>query len=97
MYSRFNNPTVEMLQNKLADIEGAEYECLKNFDFTQFKWRFLTVERPNLKLNLLLDKNGYIQVNHYNYDTFYVHKDYISFLDKEPFNSQFLLTPKKDW
>ena len=24
MYSRFNNPTVEILQNKLADIEGAE-------------------------------------------------------------------------
>ncbi|MFL2660749.1 MAG: O-succinylhomoserine sulfhydrylase [Alphaproteobacteria bacterium] len=24
MYSRFNNPTVEMLQNKLASIEGAE-------------------------------------------------------------------------
>ena len=24
MYSRFNNPTVEMLQNKLANIEGAE-------------------------------------------------------------------------
>ena len=26
MYSRFGNPTVEMLQRKLADIEGAE-EC----------------------------------------------------------------------
>lgn len=79
------------------DVEGAEYECLKNFDFDQFKWRFLTIERPTLELNLLLDENGYIQVHHEKYDTFYVHKDQISLINNEKFNSQFLLTPKKNW
>ena len=43
-------------------IEGREYEALKNFEFKQYNWKFLNVERPNLKLDLLLEKNGYIQV-----------------------------------
>ena len=29
------------------DIEGGEYEALKNFEFKQYKWKFLTIERPN--------------------------------------------------
>ena len=41
-------------------IEGREYEALKNFEFKQYNWKFLNVERPNLKLDLLLEKNGYI-------------------------------------
>ena len=91
-----NNAPKEMDYLSL-DVEGAEYECLKNFDFEQFKWRFMTVERPNLELNLLLDEKGYIQVHHERYDTFYVHKDHISSINNKELKSRFLLTPRKNW
>ena len=79
------------------DIEGGEYEALKNFEFKQYKWKFLTVERPNLELDLLLDKNGYIQVFHSSFDTFYIHKDFIRFVDMTNIKPQFLITPRKNW
>ena len=59
------------------DIEGAEWEALKNFNFEKYKWKCLTIEKPKLELDLLLDKNGYIQVCHSYFDTFYIHKDFI--------------------
>ena len=79
------------------DIEGGEYEALKNFEFKQYKWKFLTVERPNLELDLLLDKNGYIQVFHSSFDTFYIHKDFIRFADMANIKPQYLITPRKNW
>ena len=91
-----NNAPTEMDYLSL-DIEGGEYEALKNFDFKKYKWKFITAERPNLKLNLLLDKNGYIQVFHREYDTFYIHKDFIGFTDLENIKPQFLITPRKNW
>ena len=91
-----NNAPTEMDYLSL-DIEGGEYAALKNFDFKKYKWKFITAERPNLKLNLLLDKNGYIQVFHQKYDTFYIHKDFIEFADLENIHTQFLFTPRKNW
>ncbi len=91
-----NNAPKEMDYLSL-DIEGGEYEALKNFDFKQYKWKFLTIERPNLELDLLLDKNGYIQVFHSSFDTFYIHKDFIRFADMANIKPQFLITPRKNW
>ena len=91
-----NNAPKEMDYLSL-DIEGGEYEALKNFDFKQYKWKFLTIERPNLELDLLLDKNGYIQVFHSSFDTFYIHKDFIRFADMANIKAQFLITPRKNW
>ena len=91
-----NNAPKEMDYLSL-DIEGGEYEALKNFEFKQYKWKFLTIERPNLELDLLLDKNGYIQVFHSSFDTFYIHKDFIRFADIANIKPQFLITPRKNW
>ena len=91
-----NNAPSEMDYLSL-DIEGGEYEALKNFNFKKYKWKFITAERPNLDLNLLLDKNGYVQVFHREYDTFYIHKEYIRFADLENIKTQFLITPRKNW
>ena len=51
------------------DIEGAEWEALKNFNFDKYKWRSLTIEKPKQELDLLLDKNSYIHTlyHHHNY------------------------------
>ena len=93
-----NNAPREMDYLSL-DIEGGEYEALKNFEFKRYKWKFLTVERPNLELDLLLDENGYIQVSHSagEGDTFYIHKDFIRFADLENIKPQFLITRRKNW
>ena len=91
-----NNAPKEMDYLSL-DIEGGEYEALKNFEFKQYKWKFITIERPNLELDLLLDKNGYIQVFHSSFDTFYIHKDFIRFADMANIKPQFLITPRKNW
>ena len=59
------------------DIEGGEWHALKNFNFNKYKWKCLTIEKPGIDLDLLLDKNGYIQICHSYFDTFYIHKDFI--------------------
>lgn len=79
------------------DIEGAEWEALKNFDFDKYKWKCLTIERPPLDLDLLLDENGYIQVHHVQYDTFYIHKDFIAAANLTSLNRDFRHTPRKMW
>ena len=57
------------------DVEGAEYDVLKNFPFDKYKFLTITIERPPEKLNKLLFKNGYIFVKNHKVDTFYIHKD----------------------
>lgn len=79
------------------DIEGAEWTALKNLDFDQWKWRCMTVERPSLELNLLLDDAGYIQVQHSHFDTFYIHKSHIDQSNLSNEICSFRMTPKKDW
>lgn len=78
------------------DVEGSELLVMQNLDFEQFRFRCMTVERPPLQLDLLLDYNGYIQVNHHNYDTFYAHK---SWMDQVRLSGspRYLTTPRKDW
>ncbi len=76
------------------DIEGAEFEALKNFDFGKYKFKCITIERPSLQLDLLLDENGYRQVKHLYYDVIYVHEDYIKEINWSP-RIKFAITPKK--
>ena len=39
------------------DVEGAEYEILKNFPFDKFKFKSMSIERPNKNLDLFHTKN----------------------------------------
>ena len=46
------------------DTEGSEYEILKNFDFTEYKFKIITCEHnfslDREKIRALLESNGYI-------------------------------------
>jgi len=42
------------------DVEGSEYEIMKDFPFETYTIRILTVECPNKKLQKLLNENGYV-------------------------------------
>ena len=79
------------------DIEGAEFEALKDFDFCKYQFKCMTIERPSFELDLLLDEHGYIQVQHRRYDTFYIHKSEIAGSRLDNTSPQFLVTPSKDW
>ena len=78
------------------DIEGAEYEALRNFDFDYFKFVAMTIERPTLELDLLLDEAGYLQVRRHLFDTFYIHKDHIKSTSCKD-TPYFMITPRKNW
>jgi FkbM family methyltransferase len=90
----FNAPN--LIDYMSLDVEGAEYEILKNFPFNKFKFKSISIERPNKDLDLLLDKNSYRQVAHLDYDVIYVHEDFISDINFEP-NTRFKFTPRKNW
>lgn len=79
------------------DIEGSEFEALKDFDFLKYKFKCMTIERPPLELDLILDEHGYIQIRHFQCDTFYMHKSFISGACLDGCSPQFIVTPRKDW
>lgn len=78
------------------DVEGAEWIVMKNFPFNKYKIRCMAIERPNKKLDILLESEGYRQVNHLMYDVIYVHKDFLGSVNFNP-NIKFAFTPRKDW
>ena len=78
------------------DVEGAEELILRDFDFSRYKFRFMTIERPSLALDLLLDRHGYVQLAHSRFDVFYTHRDFLDHVNFEP-RSRFIATPAKDW
>ena len=55
---KFNVPHV--IDYLSLDVEGSEYEIMKDFPFKDYTFKVLTVERPNKKLKSLLTENGYI-------------------------------------
>jgi FkbM family methyltransferase len=77
------------------DVEGAETEILKNFNFKKYIFLSLTVERPTPELNNILLKNDYIFVKNFKVDSFYVHKtiDNLDEIKKE----KFFQLPPKSW
>ena len=78
------------------DVEGAEWIVMKNFPFNKYKIRCMAIERPNKKLDILLESEGYRQVVHLMYDVIYVHKDFLRSVNFNP-SIKFAFTPRKDW
>jgi len=78
------------------DVEGAEYIILRGFDFDKYKFRCMAIERPTPELDLLLDAQGYRQVQHLSYDVIYVHADFVAEVNFAP-RARFAFTPGKDW
>ena len=77
------------------DIEGSEYEAMRDFDFDAFQFRFICVERLNLQLALLFDEAGYIQVSTASKDTFLIHKNFIGEARQEDLKVRFSTQPPK--
>ena len=77
------------------DVEGAETEILRNFNFEKYTFLCLTIERPTPELNSILFKNGYIFVKNFKVDSFYVHKSIknLNEIKKE----RFVQLPPKSW
>jgi len=59
------------------DIEGAEERVLGEFNFSDYLFRCITIERPSSRLRQKLKLNGYKLVKEIpNLDCFYVHNDF---------------------
>lgn len=66
------------------DIEGAEYLVMKDFPFSDYKFKVMTVERPSQELTDLLYANGYLYLAGNNEDgmeTSWIHSDFKNELD----------------
>jgi len=60
------------------DIEGAEERVLKDFSFTKYKIKCITIERPTDLLMDILSRNGFVLIKEIpGLDCFYLHKDLI--------------------
>jgi FkbM family methyltransferase len=60
------------------DVEGAEERILGNFNFQRFRFRCLTIERPNLRVRTVLREAGYILIKEIPHlDCFYVHESFV--------------------
>lgn len=56
------------------DVEGYEYEILKNFPFDRYIFHCMTIERPSTMLRKLLEQTGYIAVGRNDVgDIYYIH------------------------
>jgi hypothetical protein len=56
------------------DVEGFEYEILKNFPFSEYTFLCLGVERPPQELHKLLEANGYRPRIRLGEDVMYLHE-----------------------
>lgn len=90
------NNAPSLIDYMSLDVEGAEYLVLKNFPFDKYKFRCMSIERPNKQLDILLDLNNYRQVAHLKFDVIYVHQDYLNDINFYP-DIKFKFTPKKNW
>mgnify|MGYP001200650951 FL=1 len=77
------------------DIEGAETDVLRNFEFNKYIFLSMTIERPTPELNKILFDNDYIFVKNFKVDSFYVHKS-IKNLDTIK-KEKFIQLPPKSW
>lgn len=57
------------------DVEGHEYEVLKNFPFKKYRLLSMVVEKPCLKLQNLLQENNFVCVDQNTCDLCYVNKE----------------------
>jgi hypothetical protein len=67
--TRYTAPIFEVLQEfnvphvidyLSLDVEGSEYEIMKDFPFKEYTFKVISIERPNEELKSLLSENGYI-------------------------------------
>ena len=69
----FDAPTV--IDYLSLDVEGAELYIMKDFPFTKYQFKTLTVERPKAELITLLTQNGYKKlIDIKRGDTLWVHE-----------------------
>jgi FkbM family methyltransferase len=58
------------------DVEGAEERILADFDFTAYRFRAMTIERPTGLLRSIFKRHGYRLVREIpQYDCFYIHEE----------------------
>jgi FkbM family methyltransferase len=69
------------------DVEGAETRILRDFDFDEYVFRALVIERASEELNEVLYRNGYKFVELRVGDSFYIHESIPNFdaIPKKPF------------
>ena len=61
------------------DVEGAEDRVLGGFDFDQYTFRCITIERPSEKLRNLFLKHGYLLIKEIpDLDSFYIHQSFLA-------------------
>lgn len=53
----FDAPTI--IDYLSLDVEGAEEAVLEHFPFNEYTFRVMSIERPSMKLTLVLSHNGY--------------------------------------
>jgi hypothetical protein len=57
---RYNVPkTIDYIS---LDVEGSEYEIMKDFPFEEYRIQVMTVERPSKQLKELLESKGYVHL-----------------------------------
>jgi FkbM family methyltransferase len=67
-------PTIDYFS---FDVEGSEYEILKDFPFEKWKFNCISVETPSAELNHLLLANEYSLVKKDVLDWFYLHLEFL--------------------
>jgi hypothetical protein len=82
-FEQFNVPTV--IDYMSLDVEGAESLIMQNFPFQSYSFRFMSVERPKLDLQRLLESNGYTYIMHLVDfgDVLYVHESVLRDMSKD--------------
>lgn len=89
-----NSPkTIDYLS---LDVEGAEEFILSNFNFKKYKFKFMSIERPSKKLDIILDENNYVQINHLKTEVYYCHRENLKDVNLSP-KLKFQVTSQKDW
>lgn len=96
LLDRFRAP--EFIEYMSLDVEGAEFEVLKAFDFTRFKVALLSVEHNHEKekreaIRSHLSAYDYSVIDHYNDDLFY-NMDYINKIAGDCFTDPVLAQKK---
>lgn len=77
------------------DVEGSEERVISSIDFSEYKFKCITIERPTPKVNEVLFENDYIFVKNHNNDSFYIHS---SLKDNPKIDCQkFEQVAKKNW
>lgn len=91
---RYNAPSV--IDYLSLDVEGAEERVMMGLDLEKYRFKCMTIERPNPNVNKILVDAGYVFVKNHRFDAFYVHPlliASITAIKTYPFEQ----IPRKDW